>query len=132
MMKKLLFFTLVLISMGFIGCKKDKIDTKTLLIGKWHYDKFSELKGGVETTTPKVGYYEFLEDGTLNLLDNQVLGKTKWTLLDDKTLSFEFAPSIKLNIAQLDDKNLVFYAEATSFGSVIRQTYYLSKPYMNP
>lgn len=130
MIKKILLLALTFASISFNSCKKDSIDPKTLLVGKWNYDMLTIEKSTGSSTFSKIGYFEFLENGDLNKLDDPNLTKSKWILVDNKTLSFEFSPNSKYTITQLDGKTLVFYTETTVLGQVVRQIFHLSKPYV--
>lgn len=103
------------------------------MLGKWDYVKLQVLQNGVITDTDKSGTFEFFSDGTAHIIDGNINVTPHWVLSqDNSSFTYDFAPSLACKIFQIDKENFIYYNEAVSFGSTLRNTFYLKRPSTTP
>lgn len=131
-MKNMIILGLLLGCISPIACKKEALQPKDLILGKWRYEKFGQESpiGSPEQIieNPPDYYFDFFRNGTANVNVNNNVQST-WALKDGgKTLLMNIFISKESKILKLEKKEFVFYQDIEENGQTKRNTYYLMKP----
>jgi len=142
-MKKL-FMAVSIMSLGFIGCKKDQVNNKSpkdYIVGTWDFEKvkvqeFEDNELISESTLyPQEGsildlkgsgyyYYHFkLEEDWINLTGRYKINGTRFVFIDLDNPE----DNVEMEIKDIDESNLILQLHEVSNNQENKNTFYFTK-----